>query len=94
MNAQDAGFDAPAPVVYENDPAQYAGGARPTPMSGIPQYQPSAYMPQQGAPMYQPYMPQYQPYGQQPEVQPAQQTPAANEKDSLGVPAFLRRERK
>ena len=99
VNGQDAGFDAPSPVVYENDPTQYAGGARPTPMSSaVPQYQAGSYMPQ-GGQMYQPYMPQYQPYGQQPqmqqpEVQPAQQTPAANEKDSLGVPGFLRRERK
>lgn len=99
-------FDAPAPVVYENDPAQYAGGARPAPMGQrpAPMYQPGPYMPQQpAAPYGQPYMPQYQPYApqqQNPMYQPqpteAQQQaqPSQNEKDDLGVPAFLRRERK
>ncbi len=103
----ESAFDAPAPVVYENDPAQYAGGARPAPMGQrpAPMYQPGPYnMPQQPtAPYGQPYMPQYQPYApqqQNPMYQPqsaeAQQQaqPAQNEKDDLGVPAFLRRERK
>ena len=93
------GFDAPAPVAYEGDPSVYAGGARPSPMAQRPQMQPyqpqyaPQYAPQQG----QPYMPTYQPYAPQQGAYPQEQAapqPAANEKDDLGVPAFLRRERK
>ena len=100
VEGAEAGFDAPAPVAYEGDPSVYAGGARPSPMAQpqTPMYQPQ--YPPQYAPQGQPYMPTYQPYAQQggfpqaQQQQPAPQQPAANEKDDLGVPAFLRRERK
>ena len=84
-------FEAPAPSTYEGD-ASYFGGARPM-AAPTPAYnvQPGAfgqtpYAPQPAYPA-QPYAPA-QPY-QQPYQAPAQ--PAANAKDDLGVPAFLRR---
>ncbi len=87
------GFDAPAPATYEGDSSFFPGGARPLAaptsafgVTGAP------YAPQQ------PYVPQYAPQTQQP-MQPYPQQggyqapaqPAANAKDDLGVPAFLRR---
>ena len=92
--ADGQGFEAPAPSTYEND-AAYFGGARPMPAPGA--YPPAAapytyqqpYAPQPQQPVYQaPQQPMAQPY-QQPYQAPAQ--PAANAKDDLGVPAFLRR---
>ena len=87
------GFEAPAPATYEGDSAFFPGGARPMamPSSGFGIQAPAPYAPQQ--PYTQSYVPQQQPaqaYPQQPAYQaPAQ--PAANAKDDLGVPAFLRR---
>ena len=93
--ADGQGFEAPAPSTYEND-AAYFGGARPMPAPGA--YPPAAapytyqqpYAPQPQQPAYQApqQQPMAQPY-QQPYQAPAQ--PAANAKDDLGVPAFLRR---
>ena len=93
------GFDAPAPATYEGDSSFFPGGARPVaaPAGG---YQ-SPFAPQQqpySQPIYQqqPYAPQQQPaaqpYQQQAYQAPAQ--PAANARDDLGVPAFLRRAEK
>ena len=92
------GFEAPAPATYEGD-ANYFGGARPAPPPAAfsAPYQP-ANMPPAYQPAQQPY--QVQPYPQQNLAQPYQQPyqapaqPAANAKDDLGVPAFLRREKK
>ena len=87
------GFDAPAPATYEGDSAFFPGGARPMamPSSSFGIQTPAPYAPQQ--PYTQSYVPQQpaaQPYAQQPVYQvPAK--PAANAKDDLGVPAFLRR---
>ena len=89
--APEAAFDAPAPAAYDSEPVQYSA-ARPAVQaqsSAVPTYQP-----QYNAPVapYQPYQPQYNapaPQMEQPKVQPA-----ANEKDDLGVPSYLRRERK
>ena len=87
------GFDAPAPATYEGDNF-FPGNARPmsAPVSGFGQVS-APYAPQ---PTYtQPYQQQYsaqpavQPYQQQ--AYQAPQQPAANAKDNLGVPAFLRR---
>ncbi len=98
-NVQGGEFDAPAPVQYENDVMGTA--ARPTPtMQQMPSYQtPYGNQNQQmNAPYGQQYMPQYQPYQQpayqMPDQNVAPQQPVQNEKDDLGVPAFLRRERK
>ena len=74
------GFEAPAPATYEGD-ANYFGGARPAP---APAAFSTPYQPANVPPAYQP--------AQQPYQAPAQ--PAANAKDDLGVPAFLRREKK
>ena len=71
-----------------------AASAVQMPTSAVPSYQqpyaaPAA--PAYNAP-YQPYQQQYTapaPQMEQPKVQPA-----ANEKDDLGVPSYLRRERK
>ena len=92
------GFEAPAPATYEGD-ANYFGGARPAPAPAAfsTPYQP-ANVPPAYQPAQQPY--QVQPYPQQNMAQPYQQPyqapaqPAANAKDDLGVPAFLRREKK
>lgn len=92
------GFEAPAPATYEGD-TNYFGGARPAPAPAAfsTPYQP-ANMPPAYQPAQQPY--QVQPYPQQNMAQPYQQPyqapaqPAANAKDDLGVPAFLRREKK
>ena len=73
--------------------AFFPGGARPMamPSSSFGIQAPTPYAPQQ--PYTQSYVPQQpaaQPYAQQPVYQvPAK--PAANAKDDLGVPAFLRR---
>ena len=100
---QPASFEAPAPA-YDSDPtAQFAASARPAPVgqpAPVPGYQPYAAQPAP-AYSYQPYaaqtynapqytapVPEQQP---QPVVQPAA---AADEKDDLGVPAYLRRDRK
>ena len=91
------GFDAPAPATYEGENSFFPGGARPVaaPTGG---YQATPYAPQQ--PYAQPVY-QQQPFTQQqPAVQPYQQPyqapaqPAANARDDLGVPAFLRRSEK
>ena len=94
VNAEaNQGFDAPAPATYEGDSAFFPGGARPMamPSSGFGIQAPAPYAPQQPyTQSYAPQQPAAQPYGQQPVYQaPAQ--PAANAKDDLGVPAFLRR---
>ncbi len=100
---QDDAFEAPIPQAYDAD-TYFPGGARPAinqprPMTG---YAPQPYQPQQPY-QQQPYQPQYaqqpqQPYTVQPYPQPQQPfqppRPAADEKDELGVPAFLRREKK
>ena len=89
--APESTFDAPAPASYDSEPVQYSA-ARPAVQaqsSAIPTYQPQYSAP---AAPYQPYQPQYNapaPQMEQPKVQPA-----ANEKDDLGVPSYLRRERK
>ena len=87
------GFDAPAPATYEGDSSFFPGGARPMAMPSSSNFGIQApavpYAPQQ----------QYQGYAQQPAAQPYPQQqayqapaqPAANAKDDLGVPAFLRR---
>ena len=90
------GFEAPAPATYEGDSSFFPGGARPmaAPAGG---YQ-TPYAPQQPytQPTYQqPFtqqQPAAQPYPQQAYQAPAQ--PAANTRDNLGVPAFLRRSEK
>ncbi len=88
-NGEGQAFDAPAPATYEGDSAYFSGSARPAapaaPVMPAPAAQP-AYQPQQ--PYQAPYTQPQQPY-QQPYQAPAQ--PAANAKDDLGVPAFLRR---
>ncbi len=99
----DQGFEAPAPATYDGENAYFPGGARPAvPMAGTfgvpptaPYAAPAAGFGAQPAPQ-QPY--QVQPYPQpQPMAQPYQAPapapaqPAANAKDELGVPAFLRR---
>ncbi len=90
-------FDAPAPATYEGDSSFFPGGARPmaAPTGG---YQ-APYAPQQ--PYSQPAYPQQSFSQQQPAAQSyPQQTyqapvqPAANARDDLGVPAFLRRSEK
>ncbi len=91
-----AAFDAPAPASYDSEPVQYSV-ARPSVQpqsSAVPTYQPqyTSPAPQSYNAPYQPYQPQYNapaPQMDQPKVQPA-----ANEKDDLGVPSYLRRERK
>ncbi len=90
--SEQQGFDAPAPATYESDSSFFPGGARPVaaPAGG---YQ-APYVPQQPytQPAYQqPFtqQPAAQPYPQQTYQAPAQ--PAANARDDLGVPAFLRR---
>jgi len=89
--AEGQAFEAPAPVTYEGDSAYFSGSARPAaPVVPAPAAQP-AYPPQQPAyqqPYQAPYTQPQQPY-QQPYQAPAQ--PAANTRDDLGVPAFLRR---
>ena len=95
VNADAAqGFDAPAPATYEGDSAYFPGGTRPMamPSSAFGIQAPAPYAPQQQSAYTPGYAPQQpaQPYAQQPVYQaPAQ--PAANAKDDLGVPAFLRR---
>ena len=95
---EPASFDAPAPAAYDAEPVQYSA-ARPSvqaPAVGTPAYQPysAPAAPNYTAP-YQPYQPQQYtatapaPQAEQPKVQPA-----ANEKDDLGVPSYLRRERR
>ena len=94
--AETPAFDAPAPAAYDSEPVQYSA-ARPAvqmPTSAVPSYQQPYAAP--AAPAYnvpyQPYQQQYTapaPQMEQPKVQPA-----ANEKDDLGVPSYLRRERK
>ena len=95
--AQEApAFDAPAPAGYDSEPVQYSAArpAAPVQSAAVPTYQPqytAPAAPAYNAP-YQPYQPQYNapaPQMEQPKVQPA-----ANEKDDLGVPSYLRRERK
>ena len=87
------GFEAPAPATYEGDSAFFPGGARPMamPSSSFGIQAPAPYAPQQPyTPGFAPQQSGAQPYNQQPAYQaPAQ--PAANAKDDLGVPAFLRR---
>ena len=97
--ADGQAFDAPAPATYDGDAAFFPGGARPVPAQSPAPYAPQqAYAPQQYAAPQQPY--QVQPYPQQPAMQPYQAPyqapaqPAANAKDDLGVPAFLRRAEK
>ena len=101
--AQDySSFEAPSPAGFESTP--YAGTGRPA-VPGMSQATaaPAPYQPfipaAQTAPNYsfQPYQAPQQynapaytaPAVEQPKVQPA-----ANEKDDLGVPAYLRRDRK
>ena len=101
----EQGFDAPAPASYEGDASYFSAGARPMTAAPAPAYQapmgfqPQPFQPQPFTP--QPFQPQ-QPMQQsvQPEMQPQQpvmpayqapQQPAANTRDDLGVPAFLRR---
>ena len=86
------GFEAPAPATYEGDSSYFPSGARPmsAPAASFGVQAPAPYAAPQ--PYGQPYAPQpvAQPYPQQQAYQaPAQ--PAANAKDDLGVPAFLRR---
>ena len=91
----DAGqsFDAPAPSTYEGDSSFFPGGARPMvmPSSTFGIQAPAPYAPAPAYPQsFTPQQPAAQPYPQQQMYQaPAQ--PAANAKDDLGVPAFLRR---
>ena len=94
---ETAPFDAPAPAAYDSEPVQYSA-ARPAvqmPTGAVPTYQPqytAPAAPNYNAPYQSPYQPQYNapaPQMEQPKVQPA-----ANEKDDLGVPSYLRRERK
>ena len=102
--ADGQAFDAPAPATYDGDAAFFPGGARPVPAQSPAPYAPQqAYAPQQYAAPQQPYQVQpyqQQPYPQQPAMQPYQAPyqapaqPAANAKDDLGVPAFLRRAEK
>lgn len=102
--ADGQAFDAPAPATYDGDAAFFPGGARPVPAQSPAPYAPQqAYAPQQYAAPQQPYQVQpyqQQPYPQQPAMQPYQvpyqapAQPAANAKDDLGVPAFLRRAEK
>ncbi len=103
--AQDyAPFDAPNPVSYEPDPMQYGGNAARPAAPGVsqPTAAPAPYQPfipaAQTAPNYsfQPYQApqQYQAPYTAPAVEQPKVQPAANEKDDLGVPAYLRRERK
>ena len=92
VNGDQQGFEAPAPATYEGDNSFFPGSARPMaapastfgvqqPYAPQPAYQPP-YAPQQPAAPQQTYQPQtYQ----------APQQPAANARDDLGVPAFLRR---
>ena len=98
----EQGFDAPAPVSYEGDSAYFSAGARPVTGAPAPAYQaPAGFQPQPFTPQPfnpQPFQPQ-QPVQQMPQQQPQQQMPAyqapqqpaANTRDDLGVPAFLRR---
>ncbi len=92
--AEPVSFDAPAPASYESEPIPYSA-ARPAvqaPTAAPTPYQPFGGGTQQYSAPYQPYQPQYTapaPQIEQPKVQPA-----ANEKDDLGVPSYLRRERK
>ena len=92
-------FDAPAPQGYDAD-AQLNASARPAPMMqtgaipGYPPYSAQAQQPNYNFPAYsaQSYTQQYNapaPTVEQPKVQPA-----ANERDNLGVPSYLRRDRK
>ena len=92
---QPQSFEAPAPATYESDNSFFPGGARPMAAPAAPSFQ-APYAPQ---PSYtQPYQQQYapqpaapQPYQQQAYQAQVPQQPAANAKDDLGVPAFLRR---
>ncbi len=91
-------FDAPAPAAYDGDNAYFSAGARPMTAAPAPAaypanggFQPQPFTPQPFNP--QPFQPQ-QPVAAQPAQQPvyqAPQQPAANTRDDLGVPAFLRR---
>ncbi|NLO16442.1 MAG: cell division protein FtsZ [Clostridiales bacterium] len=86
---QHAGYEAPQVAsMYEQETGLFPNTARP---AAQPYAAPQTYQqpPQYGA-QYVP--PQPQQYGQTPGAyqQPVQQ-PAANEKDDLGVPAYLRR---
>ena len=98
----EQGFDAPAPASYEGDSAYFSAGARPMTGAPAPAYQaPAGFQPQPFTP--QPFNPQ--PFQPQQPMQPVQQDmhqpampvyqapqqPAANTRDDLGVPAFLRR---
>jgi len=94
--AESASFDAPAPAAYDSEPVQYSA-ARPAVQ--MPGGAAPAYQPQYTAPAAQPYSAPYQPYQPQynapaPQMEQPKVQPAANEKDDLGVPSYLRRERK
>ena len=94
--AEPVAFDAPAPAAYETEPVQYSA-ARPAVQpqtAAVPSYQPfTAPAAPTYSPQYPPYQPQYTATAPQQPEQPKVQ-PAANEKDDLGVPSYLRRERK
>ncbi|MBR3018294.1 MAG: cell division protein FtsZ [Clostridia bacterium] len=86
------GFEAPAPATYEGDSSYFPGGARPMamPSSSFGIQAPAPYAPQQSYTAGYAQQPAAQPYPQQ-QVYQAPAQPAANAKDDLGVPAFLRR---
>ncbi len=85
-------YDAPAPATYDSEPVQYSA-ARPAAPAPVPGYQPYSAAPQPTfSQPYQPFQPQYS--APAPQVEQPQVQPAANEKDDLGVPSYLRRERK
>ncbi len=92
----EQGFDAPAPAAYDGDAAYFSAGARP--MAAAPAYQaPVGFQPQPFNPQpfnpqpFQPAQPVQQPQQNMAPVQQVPQQPAANTRDDLGVPAFLRR---
>ncbi len=92
----EQGFDAPAPAAYDGDAAYFSAGARP--MAAAPAYQaPAGFQPQPFNPQpftpqpFQPAQPVQQPLQNAAPVQQAAPQPAANTRDDLGVPAFLRR---
>ena len=88
-------FDAPAPAAYDSEPVSYSAARPAAQQNAVPAYQPYAgnvpTAPAYTAP-YQPYQPQYT--AQAPQIEQPKVQPAANEKDDLGVPSYLRRERK
>ncbi len=104
VQPEPVSFEAPSPAGYESDAVQFGSAARPTPPAAQPTAAPAPYQPfvpqPQTAPSYsfQPYQaPQYSnnpaPYSAPAVEQPTVQ-PAPNAKDDLGVPAYLRRDRK